>query len=260
LFKHSTPGYLQARAFQEAGLVHAFSTREGGVSLPPYHSLNLGFGVGDDPEAVEENRKRFFKALAVEPHQVVKVQQVHGDSVLVVDKELVGREGFPCDAMVTNLPGHALVTSTADCLPILLFDPQQRAISSVHAGWRSTVKRIAEKAMNTMVKAYNTDPQDVIAIIGPGIGVCCYEVDDPVIELLSQAFPHWQAFATAKTNGRFNLDLSGINAKMLEETGLRQEHILKLDLCTACRPDLFYSYRREKPRTGRMLSLIMLKP
>lgn len=260
LFKHSNPGHLQARAFQEAGPIHAFSTREGGVSLPPYHSLNLSFGVGDDPEAVKENRRRFFRALAVEPYRVVRVQQVHGDGVLVVDRGLAWREGLPHDAMVTSLPGHALVISTADCLPILLFDPRRRAIGAVHAGWRSTVKRIAEKTMNTMVEVYDTDPGDVIAAIGPGIGVCCYEVDDPVVELLSRSLPHWRAFATAKTNGRFNLDLSGINAKMLEEAGLRREHILQLGLCTACRPDLFYSYRREKPRTGRMLSLIMLKP
>ena len=267
IFRNASPGYLQLRAFREMGLIHAFSTREGGVSRPPYHALNLSFSTGDDPEAVRENRSRLFKALGVEPSFVVRVRQVHGDGVLAVDENLVKWEGFPrvlldegfeYDAMVTNLSGLALGIGTADCLPILLFDPRRKAIGAVHAGWRSTVKRIAEKAVKAMVKIYGTNPQDLLAAIGPGIGGCCYEVDDPVIEPLEKALPSWEAFASSKENGRFHLDLSGVNERILEEAGLSLKHIFPLNLCTSCRRDLFYSYRAEKPRTGRMLSLIML--
>lgn len=267
ILRSASPGHLRLRAFQAAGLVHAFSTREGGVSRPPYHALNLSLSVGDKPEAVRENRRRFFEALGVGLSSVVRVRQVHGDGVLVVDENVVKQEGFPrvlldegfeYDATVTNRPGLALSIGTADCLPILLFDPRKGAIGAVHAGWRSTVKRIAEKTVKTMVKTYGTNPQDLLAAIGPGIGGCCYEVDDPVIKPLAKALPSWEAFVSSKENGRFHLDLSGVNSRILEEAGLPQEHIFPLNLCTSCRRDLFYSYRAEKPRTGRMLSLIML--
>ncbi|MFN3476559.1 MAG: polyphenol oxidase family protein, partial [Candidatus Methylomirabilales bacterium] len=128
----------------------------------------------------------------------------------------------------------------------------------VHAGWRSTVKRIAEKTVKAMVKRYGTNPQDLFAALGPGIGGCCFEVDDPVIKPLAKALPSWEAFVSSKENGRFHLDLSGVNRRILEEAGLLREHIFPFSLCTSCRRDLFYSYRAEKPRTGRMLSLIML--
>jgi len=262
-----SPGFLQHRVLVEAGVIHAFSTREGGVSRPPYHSLNLSLSVGDDPEAVKENRRRFFSALGVDPSRVVRVRQVHGDGVLVIGEELTRRKGFPhvlldegagYDAMITDQPGLALTITTADCLPLFLFDPRRRAIGAVHAGWRSTVKRIAEKAVEAMARTYGTAPGDLFAILGPGIGGCCYEVDEAVIRPLAQAVSAWQAFVVEKANGRFLLDLSGVNQRILQEAGVLPEHLFLTRLCTACRSDLFYSYRAEKPRTGRMLSLILL--
>ena len=141
------------------GIVHAFSTRQGGVSKPPFAALNLGQSVGDDPVAVEENRQRFFGGFGIAATRVVRAKQVHGDGVLRVDAELVGRTGFPrslvdepaeFDALITNLPGLALVVSTADCLPILIHDPIRRAVAAVHAGWRGTAKRIAARALVAM--------------------------------------------------------------------------------------------------------------
>lgn len=262
-----SPGFLQHKVLVEAGVIHAFSTRKGGVSHPPYHSLNLSLSVGDDPEAVKENRRRFFSALGVDPSRVVRVRQVHGDGVLVIGEALARREGFPqvllddgagYDAMITDQPGLALTITTADCLPILLFDPRRRAIGAVHAGWRSTVKRIAEKAVEAMVNTYGTTPGDLLAILGPGIGGCCYEVDEAVIRPLAQAVSSWQGFVVQKEGGRFLLDLWGVNQKILQEAGVLSEHLFLIRLCTACRSDLFYSYRAEKPKTGRMLSLILL--
>lgn len=257
IFRSLSPGYLQLRAFQAEGLVHAFSTREGGVSRPPYHALNLSFGTGDDPEAVRKNRRCLFKALGIEPSFVVRVQQVHGDGVLIVDGGLVNPD-CEYDAIVTNRPGLALTIGTADCLPVLLLDPKRRVIGAIHAGWRSTVKRITEKTVKMMVKTYGTDPQDLLAVIGPGIGGCCFEVGDSVIEPLKKVLPSWEAFVSSKGNGLFYSDLSGVNRRILEEAGLPRGHIFPFNLCTSCRRDLFYSYRAEKPRTGRMLSLIML--
>ena len=137
------------------GVGHAFSTRRGGVSHGPYESLNLGLSTGDDPAAVRENRRRFFGALGIEPDRTVRVRQVHGDGVLVVDRPLIVREGFPrvlldegfeYDALVTDVPGVALTVSTADCLPILLADRRRGAVAAVHAGWRGTVRGIARRA------------------------------------------------------------------------------------------------------------------
>jgi YfiH family protein len=171
------------------GIVHAFSTRQGGVSRPPFATLNLGQSVGDEPAVVEENRRRFFGTFGIDLGRVVRAWQAHGDGVLRVDAGLTGRAGFPrCllderakfDALITHLPGLALVVSTADCLPILIHDPVRRAVAAVHAGWRGTAKRIAARALAAMREAYGTDPSDCRAAIGPGIRGCCFEVDAAV--------------------------------------------------------------------------------
>ena len=159
------------------GIVHAFSTRQGGVSRPPFATLNLGQSVGDDSAAVEENRRRFFGAFGIDPGRVVRAWQAHDDGVLRVDAGLAGRTGFPrClldgrakfDALITHLSGLALVVSTADCLPILIHDPIRRAVAAVHAGWRGTAKRIAARALGAMREAYGTDPRTAGRRSAPG--------------------------------------------------------------------------------------------
>lgn len=262
------PGLIQSEAFQDSGgLVHAFSMRQGGVSRPPYATLNLGARVGDDLQAVRENRRRFFGYFGIEPPQVVRVKQVHGDGVLTVDEGLASREGFPrllldehyeYDALITNLPDLALVVSTADCLPLLVADPVRGAVAAVHAGWRSTAKRIADRTIEAMGAAYGTDPADCRVAIGPGIRGCCYEVGPVVTEAVAAVLPSWEQHATGTHPGHFRLDLAGVNRAILVEAGVRPDRIVDVGLCTACRTDLFFSYRAEKPRTGRMMNLILL--
>lgn len=269
LIKSQEPGNLQLSALRESGpIIHAFSTREGGLSKHPYATLNLGLRVGDDPEAVKENRRRFFSALGIEGSQVVRVKQVHGASVLVVDEVLVNKDGFPrllldegyeYDAMVTNQRELALVISTADCPPIFILDPVRKAISAIHAGWRSTVKRITQRALEKMAESYGTKAGDCMAAIGPGIGPCCYEVDSLVIKPLSKAFPYWQELVKEKENARWNLDLAKANLRLLLEAGVKESNIFSTGLCTSCRADLFFSHRREKGRTGRMMNVILLR-
>ncbi len=249
-------------------MAHAFSTRQGGVSRAPYATLNLGLSVGDDPRAVEENRCRFFGSFGIQPAQVVRVKQVHGDGVLTVDEALVGRRGFPgillderyeYDALATNLPDLALVISTADCLPILIHDPVRAAAAAVHAGWRSTAKRIAARAIEAMTAAYGTDPGDCRVAVGPGIRGCCYEVDSPVTDLMAKALSTWQDHAVTTRSGHVRLDLAGVNRSILVSAGVHPDRVADVGLCTACRTDLFFSHRAEKPRTGRMMNLILLK-
>jgi polyphenol oxidase len=248
-------------------IAHAFSTRQGGVSRPPYATLNLGASVGDDPQAVEENRRRFFGSFGIQPSQVVRVKQVHGDGVLTVDEPLASRRGFPgllideryeYDALVTNLPDLALVVSTADCLPVLIHDPVRRAVAAVHAGWRSTAKRIAARAVEAMAEAYGTAPGDCRVAVGPGIRGCCYEVDVAVTDAMAVALPAWEAHAVVSRAGHFRLDLAGVNRAILEAVGVPPDRIQDVGLCTACRTDRFFSHRAEKGRTGRMMNLIIM--
>ncbi len=265
--ENTEPGFIQIPALNHLSVRHAFSTRKGGTSAPPYHSLNLGFSVGDDPAAVRENRRRYFGALGLDPSRVVRVRQVHGSDVLVVDEALAGRDKFPrllldgddtYDAMVTDLPNLSLAISTADCLPIFLVDPHRPAVGAVHAGWRSSVKGVVAHALQKMQDVYGSDPAECYAAVGPGIGGCCYEVDAPVIGPLERTWSAWEACARRSGPDRWLLDLSQLNIAMLEAEGMRRECIFDAGLCTACRSDLFYSYRAEKPKTGRMISLIAL--
>ncbi|MFQ5881157.1 MAG: peptidoglycan editing factor PgeF [Candidatus Methylomirabilales bacterium] len=267
IIENTEPGLLRLPFFERLSIRHAFSTRKGGVSAPPYHTLNLALNVGDDPAAVHTNRRRFLGALGLDLSRVVRVRQVHGNDVLVVGQALAGREGFPrlllggdyfYDAMVTNVAGLGLTISTADCLPIFVVDPRRRAIGAVHAGWRSSLSRVLEQALTKLQEVYGTDPADCYAALGPGIRGCCYEVDEPVITPLQRACPRWEACVEPGREGRWMLDLAALNSAILQEVGLRPDRIFDTGLCTACRSDLFFSYRAEKPKTGRMMSLIAL--
>jgi len=264
-----SPMLVQSEILRDSNqIVHAFGTRHGGVSRAPYDTLNLGMSVGDDPEAVEENRRRFFGAFGLRPSQVVRVKQVHGDAVLRVGETLVSRQGFPhlildeayaYDALVTHLPDLAMVVSTADCLPLLIHDPVRGVVAAVHAGWRSTAKRIAARVLEAMAEAYGTEPRDCRVAIGPGIRRCCFEVDAPVMEAMVGALPTWSEHAVATSPGHFHLDLAGVNQALLIGAGVRPDQIADMGLCTACRTDLFFSHRAERPRTGRMMNLIFLR-
>lgn len=260
---------IQAAVLEERdGIVHAFSTRQGGVSRPPFATLNLGQSVGDDPAAVEENRRRFFGAFGIETGSVVRVWQAHGNGVVRVDEELAGRAGFPgClmddqakfDALITQLPGVALTVSTADCLPILIHDPVRRAAAAVHAGWRGTAQRIAARTLDAMRDAYGSAPSDCRAAIGPGIRGCCFEVDAAVTDAMAAAAPDWGRHGRANRPGHWLLDLAGINRAILKAAGVPANSIEDVGLCTSCRRELFFSHRADHGRTGRMMNFIVLK-
>ena len=253
---------------QDSRILHAFSTRQGGVSAAPLATLNLGQSVGDDRDRVEENRRRFFGALGIEPARVVRVYQVHGNKVLRVDDQLMRRPGFPHslidqrfghDALISRLANLALTVSTADCVPILIHDPVRGAIAAVHAGWRGTACRAVAAAVAALREAYGTNPADCRAAIGPCIRACCFEVDAPVIEAMASAPVGWEASATATRPEHWQLDLPGINRALLIASGLLPDNIDDLGLCTSCRADLFFSHRRDKGRTGRMMNCILLR-
>jgi len=162
------------------------------------------------------------------------------------------------DALITRVPGIAIGVETADCVPVLLYDPVMHAVAAVHAGWRSTVKKIVQKTVNRMHEEFGTETSRLIAAIGPAICGKCYEVDEPVMRPVREAFSFWRDVAASRGNDRWSLDLVAANRTLLVQAGLRERNIHTLGMCTSCRRDLFYSFRAEG-RTGRMLSAIMIK-
>lgn len=264
-------------------LVHGFSTRVGGFSQAyGGDALNLGFTKEDTREAVERNRAAFLKALGATRDgklwPIVPLRQTHSDIVHLVEgvppQPLVG------DGLITRTPRLLLVVKTADCLPILVVDPKRRAAGAFHAGWRGTVKRIVEKGVGEMRRHFGSDPADLLATIGPGIRRCCYQVGEEVREQFASQFAYAEAlfeehraesdvvherypllFLTARAPGhselphKILLDLVEANRRQLIDSGVPQAHISALEFCTACRTDLFFSYRKEGP-TGRMMGAV----
>ena len=233
---------------KESGMLHAFTTRQGGLG-----ARNNGIRHPDDWTAVAS-------AFGVCRDRVVTVNQVHGENIVTVD-DLNVRDvrTVHADAMMTDVPGIAIGVETADCVPVLLFDPMKPAVAAVHAGWRSTVKKIVQKAVHRMHEEFGSEPARLIAAIGPAIGPECYEVDEVVLGPVREAFSFWKEVSTPRGNDRWSLDLVKANKLELLQIGLAEKNVHALGLCTSCRRDLFYSFRAEG-RTGRMLSVIMIKP
>jgi YfiH family protein len=259
--------YITFGIFTGTGLVkHAFTTRAGGVSAGPFRSLNMALHVGDDPVAVVENRKMVCSALGAGLEDLVAGQQVHGTTVLAVSAAHRGRgslsreDAIPgADGLITKETGLLLASYYADCVPVMLLDPVGRAIGLAHAGWKGTVGRIAGKAVQSMVYNYGTNPRDCLAVVGPSIGPCCYEVDAPVVEMVKESFDRWPEMVKQTGPGRWRLNLWLANRIALAEAGVRVEHIAEPGLCTNCNRELFFSYRGQSGACGRMASLMMLK-
>lgn len=279
---------LEVVPFTQLGwLVHGFSTRPGGVSvleaerperLRTGKVLNLGFTDWDRRERVEENRRRFTSALGRRNAPLVTLEQIHSDVAYAVSRPPA--KLLKGDAVVTSSPGVLLSIQTADCIPVLLVDPGHRAVAAIHAGWRGTLARIVPKALGRMRMEFGTRPGEVLAAVGPGIGRCCYEVGPDLVKEFAAQFPEARSWfdgpfdvlasgedpnplpwLTMMPPGheppplRCRFDLKAANAALLIETGVSPKNIFISDLCTSCRGDLFFSYRREKA-TGRMMAMI----
>lgn len=260
-------------------LIHGFSMRPGGASeLSGEKVLNLGFAEWDTRENVLENRRRFQSALGASDFALVALKQIHSDVIHLFE----AYPAEPCrgDASATNRPGLLLAVQTADCVPILLADLKKRAVAAVHAGWRGTLQRIVAKTIGRMQMQFGTKPADMLAAIGPSIGGCCYEVGTEVASEFRSQFPNaseW--FDELRTGDEPNplqwlnmappghqpppknvlLDLRKANRAQLLDAGLREQNIVVSELCTACRRDLFFSYRKERGTTGRLMSVIGIR-
>ncbi len=236
-------------------LVHAISTRHGGVSPAPFATLNLGHAIGDDDANVDENTRRLYAALALDATATVTARQAHGAAVAIVDARHRGARIANVDALVTNTPAVPLLLRYADCVPILLYDPKRRAIGLAHAGWRGTLGKIATQTVQAMRDAFGTRPRDLIACLAPSIGACCYRVGDDVIARVRVAFDDADALLIPRDGG-IHLDLWEANARQLRALGIAQIEIA--GVCVAHHTDEFYSWRAEGGRTGRFGAIIAL--
>ncbi len=252
-------------AFDEAGGVkHCFTTRIGGVSGPPYESLNLGMRTEDSRQNVFKNYGIICKALDIDVKNLVLSHQTHSDNILIACNEHRGNGIFydtrfsEIDGLITNKKDVALVTFYADCVPIFILDKKRRVIALAHSGWRGTVKKIGKKVIDRMISAFNTEPKDCVIGIGPSIGKCCYEVDDYVINQFKDSYSTTEKFIKEKGKGKYHLDLWEANKLLILESGVPYSNITISGICTRCNNDLFFSYRGENGKTGRMAAIIQL--
>lgn len=251
----------------EPDIAHFSSTRNGGVSKGEFESLNFGNYSDDDPIHINENRvilaRMWYKDLAefIIPHQV------HNTRVLQIDHDFLQSSQsdkidilYGIDATITDIPGLFLCATTADCVPILLFDKKHKTIAAIHAGWKGTVGRIVENTLLKMQQSFGTDVQAVVAAIGPAIGIDNYEIGEDVEQtFVKNNFDLSHASYRNPKTGKLHIDLKQINRKELTRLGVPEKQIEQSDLCTYDNAEMFFSARRQSVHSGRMLTGIMLK-
>jgi len=234
------------RATRGPGFRMVSTTRQGGISAPPYHALNLGRSTADRPEAVAENRRRVLAAVGSTPECLATAGQVHGRRVVTVDAP---GHVPDCDALVTTRPGLVLAVTTADCMPLLYSAPGVVAVA--HSGWRGTAAGMPAAALAAACAAAGLAPAGIVVHLGPCIRACCYEVGEEV----AAAFP---GSAVRRDRSRPRLDLPRAARDQLEEAGLPRDSVIDCGACTACEPEWYFSHRRDGPASGRHWTIAAL--
>jgi YfiH family protein len=239
------------------GLIQAIFTRKGGVSTEPWATLNLGSTVGDELQRVHENRRRVLATLGCDLESVYDVWQVHGVNVAIAEAPRpVDALHIKADVILTDKPGVTVMMRFADCVPILLHDPERKVVGIAHAGWMGTVKGTVRFAVEALQQRFGSKLKDIRAGIGPSIGPDHYEVGPEVVEQVRQAFQGDASKLLSKGTGRMKFDLWTANRLLLEKAGVSQVEMA--ELCTACHTEDWYSHRAEKGRTGRFGAIIAL--
>ncbi|MGB0521760.1 MAG: peptidoglycan editing factor PgeF [Flammeovirgaceae bacterium] len=265
---HANIPYYQFDHFStKSSIRHYIATRHGGVSTGEFSSLNISLGTADDRENILENRQRIAQLMQIEPQQLVFPSQTHDATIQVVTQTKINQgtiwlnEQLRCtDALITNEKGICLSVISADCVPLLFFDPVQQAIGAVHAGWRGTVKKIAQKAVQKMQETFSSKPEDLLIGIGPSIGPERYEVGPEVIEAVITAFGTKKGLVSQETKeGKGLLNLWEANKLQLLNAGVASKHIELAGLCTLTHSDIFFSARSMRGKGGRFASGIILE-
>ncbi|MGN1031077.1 MAG: peptidoglycan editing factor PgeF [Butyricicoccaceae bacterium] len=241
---------------------HMFTTKAGGVSQGYLSSLNLGSNRGDDPACVAQNYRIISQELHTDADRITRAKQVHGDEVIVVDESNAGRGSSKpkfeaVDALVTNLPNTPLIGFYADCVLTMLYDPVSRCIGVCHSGWRGTANGILKKTVRTLREAYGARPENIRAVIGPSIRQCCFETDRDVPDAMREAMGDTVQPYIREADGKYWIDLQGINAAHLKNAGVTQIH--DSGLCTKCRSGEFWSHRATNGKRGVQGGIILLR-
>lgn len=254
-------GYELMKAYPN---ISCFSTtRHGGCSKGNYASFNCNEYCGDESGNVARNRESLRDLLSGNPVELVIPHQTHSDHVEIIDADYISKseedrmaslEGV--DALVTDVPGYCLCVSTADCVPVLLYDHQNKAIAAIHAGWRGTVARIVENTISVMNKQYGSQGKDIVACIGPSISLEAFEVGDEVYETFCEA--GFDMNLIARKEAKWHIDLWEANRGQLLAYGVKPENIEVSGICTYSNNDDFFSARRQGIHSGRILSGILL--
>lgn len=238
---------------------HCFTTRFGGVSKGYFSELNVAFSGKDCKNNVLQNIAIVCDAVGFDKTSIVKTQQTHTDNIVAVDKSFKGR-GIDTslkevDGLVTNTRGITLMAFVADCVPVILVEPNVRAVAAIHSGWRGTAKNIAGKGAELLCDLYGAKAQDIICAIGPAIGKCCYEVSG---ELLGEFDSSYHKFFAAKGGDKYMLDLCGAVAHGLMLKGVKRKNIYASTQCTACNSNLYFSHRKTNGLRGNMAVMVMI--
>lgn len=249
----------------KTGLIHhCFTTRLGGVSKGVYEAFNLSFTRGEEKETVLENYRLLSDALDFQLDSFVLPNQTHTTNIRNVTLEDKGKgvTAFSdirnTDGLCTNVQGLNLTVFGADCVPIFLLDTKKRAISVVHAGWKGTANGIAKKAIEKMIYDFGSNPIDILAGIGPSIGKCCFQVDNPVVELFKNQISFANDVIFDDVPGKFKIDLWATNQRLLMEAGVPEDNIEITGICTMCHTELFYSHRVMGDARGNMAGIMTL--
>ena len=238
--------------------VTAFSTtRQGGYSQGSYGEFNINRYCGDTKEAITRNRELLCELLGIDDSRLLMPHQVHETVIVAVDETSQESQLEGVDAVMTNVSGLCIGVSTADCIPVLLYDRVHRAVSAIHAGWRGTVKRIVEKTVAQMTAVYGSRPADIIAQIGPGIHVESFEVGDEVYDAFSAAGFTMETISR-RYDERWHIDLPACNRRQLLATGIPESQISVSPICTYQHPDLYFSARRLSINSGRIFTGIVM--
>lgn len=244
-----------------AGLGHGFLARRGGASEGPFRSLNLGYGRGDSGENVVENRKRAVKELGL-PMEPLTLKQVHGDRVVTVrggDPALLVSSPPEADAYITDVRGVPLMILTADCIPVVVYDPRTPALGVIHAGWRGTVLSIVWKSVIAMMDEFGTMPEDCLAVVGPGISQKCYEVGEDVRDAFDHSFSYSGDLFSPARDRYWNADLKEANRRQLLDALIRPASVEVCPYCTHCGDSHFFSARRDGIDSGRQGAVAWLE-
>jgi YfiH family protein len=238
-------------------VIHAVFTRLGGTSSGPFRSLNVGNLVGDDPAAVRANHKAILQALDVRAGQVVTAHQVHGERVACVGSAQGGKLVPATDGLFSRTRGIVLLLRFADCLPLMLYDPPRQVIALTHAGWRGCLAGIVANTVSGMQHTFGCNPGDMLAGLGPTIGLCCYQVGDEVAARVEESFGSDHGLLSRRPGGNTYFDLPAAVHSQLLQAGVRR--IEASGLCTCCESDEFFSHRGTRGNTGRFAAVLGLR-